>query len=82
MKENWCNLWETNSYCNYTFSFDTKLSDYCLCLQELETVYLDVSGVVADCILQGADIVAAKVRLCDIYLVFILIDFSMFVFSS
>ncbi|XP_069188579.1 uncharacterized protein Stacl isoform X5 [Procambarus clarkii] len=29
-------------------------------LEELETVYLDVSSIVADCILQGADIVAAK----------------------
>ncbi|KAK8392919.1 hypothetical protein O3P69_013145 [Scylla paramamosain] len=29
-------------------------------LQELEAVYLDVSSVVAECILQGADIVAAK----------------------
>lgn len=38
-------------------------SQVMLCrLQELEAVYLDVSSVVADCILQGADIVAAKVK--------------------
>lgn len=36
---------------------------WCLCLQELESVYLDVSTMVADCILQGADIVAAKVSI-------------------